>query len=293
MSFMAKMNYRNIYHLCDTSRLSENTEEMCFFRFRNRNINYSALSAVADSPCLFSVVSAAHYEVGDAHLTVRRDRPDYQLLFTVNGEGLVEYGGQQYRLQPGSALLVNCMLPHRHRVPEGCFWEQKHIHFTTTDPSLLLDKVPIYMENGGKAMRYLDELIAFSSSVEAMSEVAPAVYSQLVTDMLTALIRQEYAVSLNQTQKQLHAVVQYIHEHYDQPLTIDQLAEHFHYSQGYLIASFKRQYSTTPHRYLIRYRLRQAQEQILAGETVSRAALACGFNSTSAYYHAVKTLQKP
>lgn len=289
---MAKMNYRNIYRLCITGHFGENTEEELFFRFRNWDMTYSALSAAADSPYLFSAVSAAHYEVGDAHLTIRQDRPDYQLLLTVGGEGLVEYEGQEYHLKPGSALLINCMLPHRHFVPKGCTWEQKHIHFTTTDTSLLLDKVPIYMENSGKAVRYLDDLISFASSVEAMSEIAPAVYSQLITDMLTALIRQQYAGSLNHTQTQLQAVVQYIHEHYNQQLTIDQLAEHFHYSQGYLIAAFKRQYNTTPHRYLTHHRLRQAQELILSGETVSRAALACGFNSTSAYYHAVKTQQK-
>ena len=281
------MNFLEIYYLRDILPFSEGAEETQFFRFAHRDMTYAPLPQPAGN-YLFTLNSIAHYTVRGGHLTVREGRPDYQLLLTVGGEALVTYRGKQYRLLPHSAMLVDCRLPHRYEVPEDCLWEYKHLHFSTEHPELLTDRVPDYLPDGGDAERIFDEIVTFSSSPDAMSTVAPAVYSQYTDELLTSLMRSLYNQTINPTQKQLQEVIRYMHEHFDEPLSLSALAERFHYSEGYLIAAFKKTYRTTPHQYLIHYRVRRVQERIAAGESVQEAALACGFNSAGNYYYARK-----
>ena len=86
--------------------------------------------------------------------------------------------------------------------------------------------------------------------------------------------------------------MQYIEEHFTEPIKITDLAEKFNYSREYLIRRFKTIYGSSPHQYLIQYRINKVFEHIAKGESKSSAILNCGFNSASSFYYALNNLNK-
>lgn len=285
MDIQIRYNYKDIYYLGDLlppdlSLIPSNI---------NHSYQLQQLVQQPDSNCLFTLRAAAHYTVGSGHVTTRQDRPDYQLLLTTGGQASVLYNHNHYILTPGSAMLVDCRKWHRYQTVDENSWEYKHIHFCTDHPQLLLNAIPTYTADFHQASLYFDEMTAFSTTAEAITAAAPYIYSNYISNILTSLIKSNYTIPADENQRQFLEVVQYIHQHFNEPLSLGDMAKVFHYSESYFIRLFKKHYNSTPYQYLIRYRLARVREMLWNGDTIQKAALSCGFNSTSAFYHALKT----
>lgn len=76
---------------------------------------------------------------------------------------------------------------------------------------------------------------------------------------------------------QFSIVVDFMHSHCDQPISLIELANLAGISPRHLIRSFKARFGLTPHRYLIGLRVRKAQELLAHGEPVAEVAVASGF----------------
>ena len=76
-------------------------------------------------------------------------------------------------------------------------------------------------------------------------------------------------------------------KNYHQNITLEELAEYAHLSEGQFCRSFKELTGMTPFRYLIRYRILQSCNQLLlTDKKVTEIALSCGFNNISYYNRA-------
>ncbi len=255
----------------------------------NHNISLVNLpDNVYNGSALFNLNAAAHYTVGGGHITRRKDRNDYQLILTVSGQAHVTYNEKEYLLLPGSVMLVDCRLLHEYRVDEKDIWEYKHIHFNTKYPEALLNDVPVFLDSCPLAFYFFDEIKKFSNSPDAGGNIAPYVYSNLLDNLLTALVKKNYSMSSDKLRINFSEILNYIHQHYRETISIPMLAKQFGYSESYFIRAFKRNYNYTPHQYILKYRIERVYELLLNGETVQSAALACGFNSASSFYHAIK-----
>jgi AraC-like DNA-binding protein len=78
-------------------------------------------------------------------------------------------------------------------------------------------------------------------------------------------------------------VEQYFAQHYAEPLSIDDIADHFHFSRQYFSKLFRRVMGVPPHTYLTELRLRQA-EQLLALPDLSVEAVASNVGFNDPYY---------
>jgi YesN/AraC family two-component response regulator len=73
----------------------------------------------------------------------------------------------------------------------------------------------------------------------------------------------------------------YIHEHYAEPISRDDVARHVGFSVRHLTRCFRQEVGVTPITYLNRYRVRQAKELLKAGEkSITEIALEVGFSSS-------------
>lgn len=80
----------------------------------------------------------------------------------------------------------------------------------------------------------------------------------------------------------LAPVLQYLRQHYAEPLTVDRIAEQTHLSKYYLCHLFRRQMGLTLMDYLYEHRLSVARQQLLSsGMPISAIAQNCGFGSSS------------
>lgn len=84
-------------------------------------------------------------------------------------------------------------------------------------------------------------------------------------------------------------LMRYMREHYSEPLMLSDLTQFSGLSQSYLIRAFRKDTGSTPHEYLLNYRLQKAMEMLReTDEPIETISDRCGFNSTSHFARAFK-----
>lgn len=88
---------------------------------------------------------------------------------------------------------------------------------------------------------------------------------------------------------QIVQVVKEIEKNYASPCRLDELAAMVGWSVAHLHQVFREKLNTTPHRMIIRLRLRAARERLVStNQPVKQIAFECGFLDAAAFVHAFK-----
>jgi len=86
----------------------------------------------------------------------------------------------------------------------------------------------------------------------------------------------------SEAQRLVRKGMAYIHEHYTEPVTREDVARHVSVSEDYLTRCFRQEMGVTPMAYLNRYRVKQARALLAAGEkNVTQVAFAVGFSDSN------------
>lgn len=101
------------------------------------------------------------------------------------------------------------------------------------------------------------------------------------------IIAQEDTTSISSPDyDKIQPILEYIQAHYTEPITLDELAEHFHISKHYLCHSFKKGTGFSVMEYIIQARIIESQKLLRAGRSVQEACEGSGFRS---YAHYIRT----
>lgn len=123
---------------------------------------------------------------------------------------------------------------------------------------------------------------AFEGAIDALAETV----AMLQAPLYTAIARtpgRSFATRL-QGFLRLQHVRRYMNANCEQDIDNDALARVANYSPCHFLRTFKKVYHETPHTYLIRQRLRQAQRLLRSGGlAVTEVALASGFDSRNTF----------
>ncbi len=94
----------------------------------------------------------------------------------------------------------------------------------------------------------------------------------------------------DESQRAVRRSMAYIHEHYPEPLTQTDLADHVGMSERHLRRCFRKELYITPTAYLNRYRIARAKELLDTQDwTITEVGLAVGFSSASHFSRAFKS----
>lgn len=86
----------------------------------------------------------------------------------------------------------------------------------------------------------------------------------------------------------INRAVEYIHEHYSEPITNEQLAKRAGFVTHYFIERFKSVMYETPYAYLRFYRLTKAVELLGSGNSLTRTAELVGYENSSSLSRALR-----
>lgn len=102
------------------------------------------------------------------------------------------------------------------------------------------------------------------------------------------LMRQQ---ALNRsTQQLIRKAMAYVHRHFSEPLTREEIADHVGISADYLTDCFRQELGITPTTYIRRYRIRQACELLRnTDQPITQIALTVGFSDSA---HFTRTFQR-
>lgn len=238
-------------------------------------------------------------EVGDFYArsrfaTARSDKNSFILFYTLGGEGTVNQGGQTVRLPKGQALLMDCRTPQSYGTSPGHgHWYHLWAHIdgpgvvlaghTLGLPQLTPVAVPL-----SRLQPHADVLFERlgTESVGNATRIGLAVHALVAEVVLAA---QETGPIAEDDPVRLACA--YVEQHFAEKVSLDDLARAAAVSPSYLIRLFKRQLETTPHDYLLRYRISRAKE-LLAETTLTSAVIAerVGFTSESNFSYRFKQM---
>lgn len=103
------------------------------------------------------------------------------------------------------------------------------------------------------------------------------------------LINKEFPVNTI-ADARINNVLQYIHTHYAQEITLENLAEITNLEKNYFIRLFKQYMNLTPYQYIKKYRFNVALSLIKRKQPITDVALRIGYSDISAFSHAFKRI---
>lgn len=233
----------------------------------------------------FFVPSMGDFCCDGNYFTRREGMEAALLLYTLSGEGLLEYEGKWIPLKPMHAVVLDCRKPHEYRT-RGDSWHFLWIHFVgkcAFDYVKLLNDQgaePVYAAGRVAVQQYYDKLAAADAAPDLpqLLDMAAAL-QQLMTELIRVRHSDSFAQSFGRYEQGLERSLARIRSHYATPLTVDALAAESNLSKFHFIKAFRAYTGQTPHRYLVQYRLLHAKRLLLQTQrTVEEIASAVGFS---------------
>ncbi|MDO4616425.1 MAG: AraC family transcriptional regulator [Lachnospiraceae bacterium] len=221
---------------------------------------------------------------------------------------ICEIGSEQLTLRKGDCLLINSQVLHQYVQVDT---EQEGISDWTSllfDPQLIADADSLayrqYIEpiiRSSRQYLLLDPSVPWQKAVieyfqkaEQLCVSNPPVVDLYLKQALTGLWIQlaehmdlfpayENRSPKQRKQERLRIMMRYIWEHYQEPITLTDIAREVHVSERTAERCFKDEIQVSPLIYLQNYRLRCARRMLLTDESSSilDIALNCGFESSS------------
>ena len=207
----------------------------------------------------------------------RHSHPYIEVMYFMEGQGDLEVSGQTYSISLYDAVVYPARWEHQEA---GITKRKRDIICLWIDlPELELDS-PIQLHDQGNMLSQL----FLSIHQEAKREVPEPLLLEYALKMLLTLILRNNSEERSRG-GMLGDVLQYIHVHYTEPITLDQLADLEHISKSYLSRQFKQRTGQTVIAYINSLRIEMAKH-LLTGtqESVNEIAYQVGFESPKYFY---------
>ena len=229
----------------------------------------------------------------------------YEILYMLEGDAVFSIGGAEYKMQPHTLLFIPPNVFHGIHVLTDALYDRYTVHF---DPAilspehraLLLSKLPskadsrccVYnMEDSGiiEMLRQFDDLDGGPETLH--KPLVPIFLHALIARILIKLPgmnvgKNDAANNPNHSLK--HKLLDYLDDHFTEPITLDTLSAQFFVSKSQLNHTFRQMTGTTIIDYIIRKRIAYAQQLLLNGVSAMQAGNAAGFGDYTSFYRAYK-----
>ena len=266
--------------------MSENTTDNFFY---NHDVDSNR---ILYTPSSFARENLIHLqEIGELQALKKhvshRDGLNSFLFFVVeSGSGTLNYDRQSYTLSAGDCVFINCASSYAHKTGDD-LWKLKWIHFYGPQIHAIYQK---YTERGGKPVfkpENLPDFIRIWTSVFEKASSADYIrdmrINQDINELLTLLMEKSWnPTEQNQTPKRedLLEIRDYLMEHYDQKIKLDDLAERFYINKFYLTRIFKEYFGVSIGDYLLQIRITNAKQLLrFSKKTAEEIGYMCGLGA--------------
>ena len=224
------------------------------------------------------------YEPG-YHLK-RNNYNNYLLMYIEKGNGFLRYLEKDYRIHEGQTILLDCHSFHEYGNLSNRNMMVPWLHF-----------------DGPMAKRYYEVITSASGNVITLSNayeithnlrkiidlfrtgapIRESAVSIRITRMLSALVNAHPELKgISSRSEVIEGSMAYINEHFQEPVTLEQIAAQANLSPYYFTRIFSEETGFTPHQYLIATRINYARYLLLNSSlSVKKIAFSSGFSSES------------
>ena len=227
-----------------------------------------AATPLARSSLLYAQ-EIGNFFAGPNYSTSREAFPSYLLKLSLDGCGILEYGGQRYQVPAGHFFLVDCNMPQRYYTDSSAeSWHVLWVHFyggsakSYYDAFLSVnDGSPVSsLPLNSNAYELFRELLAVAGAEGEQLRIDFEI-ARLITNLLTECIQASMETKESRSVPQIiHATMLYLQENYMKRHTLESLGTRFNINPFYLQKQFKRYVGLSPTDYCIYLRINRAKE---------------------------------
>lgn len=243
----------------------------------------------------------------DVRLNVAQEVPwhwhrEIEAISVIQGRGLFQASGESWLLEAGDGIFLNTNVLHSVHLPDGencrfyslvfsaellagmpgSIFEQRYIRPLLGSPTRA---VPLYRNElwRQEAVAAIEQAYhAFAGEAFGWELLVRGALSQMWVLMAEHMTSPGSAATETNDIRRLKEMLQFLHAHYDQPVSLEEIAGTANIGKRECLRCFQRTIGVTPIQYLLKYRVRKASS--LLAETdlpVTEVALRCGFESPS------------
>lgn len=235
----------------------------------------------------------AIFDMDENYYTKRKNVNSYEICYTLDGEGFLEYKNRKYILKKGEGFFIDCTLPHHYKT-HGKSWKTTVFHFNGPQANNFFEHF-IQNDNVKFSSVSCPNFELYQSNIlKSINKIVPYAEYQtscLFTLLLTDLLNSDLSF-MEQKKVQsdiMKNIVEYIKENYGENIQFEQLSSDFGFSRSHFSREFKRYMGFSPKEYLLQYRIHQAK--ILLNGTnlaISEIGYRVGFHDESHFIQIFK-----
>lgn len=221
-------------------------------------------------------------------------RIQHNSVFHLVTQGKLIYvlDGKEYHLQKGDFLYI----PHgvsRCGYPKPPYSHQKYVvrfSYSMQDDVLPILSEQRVVQTRTKRFQYLQQRLALCHEYWQEKDLYYTVLCRSIALEVLAIVNRDSRIeSLNKKSAYLRKIRDYIHEHYQSPLTIDELAALVKINPTYLISQYKNHYGLPPIEYMHKLRIAKAEELlIMSDRSIEDIGYELGYCDGSYFYRVFK-----
>lgn len=243
----------------------------------------------------FYLQEVGYFKTKPPYFTERENLNSFLMVYTLSGEGNLQYRGQEYQIKNGQCFLINCMEHHHYEVSKNSDWEFLWLHFNGANALGYFEE---FSRNGFKIIQVAQPKIFESTLYQLIdihknkSATTDIITSQCIHTLLTELIVQNTAGNSPQflLPKYIKSIMKYIDLHFSEELSLDFLAQYQNINKFHLSHEFKKYTGLTLKEYIITTRLSHAKDLLKYTEkTVQEISEECGIFHTSHFINLFKS----
>lgn len=208
----------------------------------------------------------------------------HQFLVTLEGEGVLETGGEKYLQSSGSCFYLSPGVPHRYYARSER-WKTAWVVFRGNNIDETMKKLGFGQFNTGSLrdltgfMRLFDRIYSAAQVNTDGCEKSSVCIYEMILEVRNQLLCQPKPAEAPDTVVQ---TVAYIDENYFRDITLGELAENAKVSLQHLCRLFKKRMNMRPVEYLNRKRISVAKAMLLEGEkSIAEISREVGFSSST------------
>lgn len=245
----------------------------------------------------------ADFAPGESPVLLLHWHPEAEFFYLEEGELLFSIEQEELCLTAGDALFIPPRLLHTAHATAASGGQLRALVFSTqlvasSEDQASFEKYvqPVLQDNRHCVLHLQKQVSEHAALLSDLVRLFASADTQAETDLLVKgfiqiLWQELYHIHpffrhMKQHTGRNSAFVQevssYIHKHYNEALSLTQLAEHFHVSKYYLCRIFKQVTGMPPFVFLNRYRIMKSCEYLINTEKkISEISGLCGFNNVS------------
>lgn len=220
--------------------------------------------------------------------------PEYILIYCVEGHGSIRINSNSHTLTPNSYFIIPANIAHEYWADKQNPWSIYWIHFTGKTATDLFNKYcRKYASNSNNFTpkvielpfeeRRVDYFDGFISLLESGYSTEIIEYVNIsLWQLLASFVYNDFYSQIRHKNNRTDIVdtaIQYMQDHIDQPITVEELANHLNCSTSYVYTLFREDTGYSPINYFNHLKIQEACKYLsFTDMSIKEISFELGFN---------------